>query len=131
MIVRGERFGHREVEGELHEAEAVGVAPGLARKLEHAFERVVAARARRDAEAVPRRHAVEPESAPGALALQLLEGRAQTPLELLARDRLELRLRVVDVVHVHGLKAEVAERLRELVREVVRRHAVAPRHDVL
>ena len=88
LVLRDERFRHCEVEGELDEAEAVIVSARLARKLEHSFERVVAARDARDAEAVPRRHAVELYAARRALAFELLEGCAQTLVELLARDRL-------------------------------------------
>src|SRR5438045_3150069 len=82
LVLRDERFGHCEVEGELDEAEAVLVSARLARKLEQAFERVVAARALLHAEAVPRRHAVEPYATRRALAFELLEGGAQSFVEL-------------------------------------------------
>src|SRR5256714_2689809 len=88
LVLRDERFGHREVKGELDEAEAVFVSARLARKLEHAVERVVAARALLHAETVPRRHAVELYATRRAFAFELLEGGAQSPVKLLARDRL-------------------------------------------
>src|SRR5215204_6394560 len=55
VVLGDERLGHGEVEGELHEAEAVVCAADRARQLPHAFERVVAARALLRAKAVPRR----------------------------------------------------------------------------
>src|SRR5207248_2167018 len=91
---------------------------------------VVSARVRRRAKAVPCRCAVELDAARRALAFKLLEGGAQALVELFARDGLKLRLRVVDVVNVHGFEIHVAERLRELVREIARRHAVATADDV-
>src|SRR6185503_17940532 len=51
-------------------------------------------------------------------------------IELIARHCLELGLRVVNVIDIHGFKPEVVEAASELVFQITRRHAVAAAYDI-
>src|SRR5580698_4586829 len=131
LIALGEGFGHSEVERELDEAEVMiftchvlgggGYFGELHRIAGPGFL----------TEAVPRGHAVK-------LNLSILHGGFQKNErvadafeEVGARNFAELRFRVVEVVDVDAIDAEILEAAVELIFEEARRHAVASADDVV
>ena len=55
---------------------------------------------------------------------------AKTRMQLVPGDLLELGLRVVHIVNVHAIQAEVLPAARQLMTQIGRCQAVTPRHEV-
>ena len=82
-------------------------------------------------EAVPRRHAVVLNFSLGGCRFQIHKSVAHTLEKIGAGDVAELRFRIVQVVDVDAIDAEIAEAAGELIFEKARSHAVAAGDDVV
>lgn len=54
-----------------------------------------------------------------------------SPAKFLRRNLAQLRFRIVQIENVHAFNSQIAAAAIELVGQVARRHAVAPRRDIL
>src|SRR5690606_22322909 len=132
LLRLGQRgLGHDDVVGRLHDAEPVRLAADFAGQCGERAEREVLPRVGRDAVAIPGRGAVDADPALVAQRLEQLERRAHARQELGAIDGAELRLRVVQVVHVDALHAEVRAAALDLRAQEGRREAVIASDQLL
>src|SRR6185437_10634479 len=124
---RADRFRERQVDGQLHDAEVVCVAPDLACERDEVGELEMIACVRRHPEPIPRGAAEDADLTLVAPLLEKLEGAAQAFHHHRAGEGLELLLGVVDVVHVYGVQPEIRAAPLQLRREVGWRDTVPPR----
>src|SRR3954470_12375827 len=111
------------------------VTSDVASGFDHRLERMVPARIRLVAKSIPSRDAVKagPLGADGLF--EKFKSRAQPSPEFILRNGGQLRLRIVDVINVHAIEIQIAQRLLQLVVEISGRHAVrsagnvSPRRD--
>src|SRR5712691_2265971 len=91
---------------------------------------MVIARLGRNAKAVPGGYAVLSDLALHNVLFQPLKSRAQSRVKLVARNKTELRFRIVNVIDIDGGKIHVPERLVQLALQIPWCHAVAAAHDI-
>ena len=128
---RPDRLVEREVHGQLHRAKVVVVASRIARARHEHLETQVSARVGRRAQPVPCCAAVAGDLAHAAPLLEQLERAGDALPQLALVHRVQLLFRVVQVVEIDGLDAEVGAAARELVGDERRREAVAARDDLV
>src|SRR5713101_9601565 len=97
----------------------------------HIGERQIPARTGLLSITVPGRSAVGSDAPVAGGSLQEFESGSQSAAELIATERFQLTLRVVNVIDVDRLESEVFQTTRQLVFQVSGRHAVAAADDLI
>ena len=115
----------------MNDATVMIIPRDLAGNADQLFERQVVARRRRLAVAVPRRRAIATDAPGGHCLFKKREGGADARIEFGARHGLQLRLRVVNVINVDAVEAEVLKAARQLIVQIARSHAVAAADDLV
>src|SRR5262249_29196027 len=91
---------------------------------------MIAAGVRLFAKADPTRNPVILQAAQAHSLLEKLKSRAYSPPELILRYGCPLRLRIVNIINIDAVESQIAERLLQLVLQVLRRYTVDAAGDV-
>ena len=91
---------------------------------------MIFARAGRGPKTIPRCHAIVAYFPAGNTLFQKLKRGAQAFPKLVRRNCRQLRLGIVHVINVDAREIHIAERLRQLVLEIARRHAMRAARDI-
>ena len=100
------------------------VAGDFTRDFNHPLERMIIARIRLSSKTIPGRHAIISNLAAGNVLFEHFEGRAQTPPEFIRGNGGQLRFRIVHVINVNALDAQVGQGLVQLILQVTWGHAM-------
>src|SRR4029453_12325234 len=130
LIAESERFGHSQIERQLHKTEMMSVASDFLCDPGNLCELHGVARACILTKTIPCSHAVELNPARGHCGFKVVKRVSHAGKKLHLWDFAELRFWIMQVENIHAIRAEIRQAARELVLQKPRGHAMASGGDV-